>query len=123
MIRLYNKLKVIAEAKYKDIVLSASILSKHTIGTSKLRILLKDYTFLDIYISASGKYSYHWEQRKQRGLIYRHDNAPDFPKIKTYPKHLHNGNEKNVTPSNLSSNPEKAIQEILNYIRETIKNL
>ena len=112
MIKTYEKLKFIAETEHKDIVISTKILSKRTIGSAKLRIFFKDHSFLDIWLSASGKYSYHWEQRAQRGTIYRHDNAPDFPHIKTHPQHLHNGNEKNVKPSYIDTNPAIAIKQV-----------
>lgn len=82
-----------------------------------MRIHFKDKTYLDVWLSPTKKYSYHWEQRAIRGLIYRHDNAPDFPKIETYPKHVHDGNEKNVKPSNISDEPGVAIREMLNYIK------
>ena len=121
MIKVYNKLKNIVETDYKNIIIRSIILREKSVGSSKLRIFLKDHSFLDIWLSSTGKYSYHWEQRAQRGLIYRHDNAPDFPKIKTYPKHLHNGDEKNVRSSNISDDPQKAIRQILDYIKRKLK--
>ena len=109
MIKIYDKLKSIAESEYKDIITSTKIIHKHTVGSAKLRIFFKDQTYLDIWVSPSGKYSYHWEQR---GIIYRHDNAPDFPHISTYPQHLHNGDEKNVQPSHIDNNPLIALKQI-----------
>ena len=98
MIKIYEKLKFIAETEYKDIVISTNILGQRTIGSAKLRIFFKDHSLLDIWLSASRKYSYYWEQRAQRGKIYRHDNDPNFPHIKPHPQHLHNG-KKNIKPS------------------------
>jgi len=120
MIKLYNKLKTIAESEYKDIITSTKILGKRTIGSAKLRIFFKDQTYLDIWLSPSGKYSYHWEQRAQRGIIHRHDNAPDFPHIKTHPQHFHNGNEKNIQPSYIDTNPTIAIKQILTTIKQKL---
>jgi len=120
MINAYNKLKVIAESEYKDIVTSTKILGERTVGSAKLRIFLKDQTYLDVWLSPSGKYSYHWEQRAQRGTIYRHDNAPDFPHIKTYPKHLHDGDEKSIRPSYMDANPTIAIKQILDIIKQKL---
>lgn len=120
MIRLYNKLKAIAESDYKDIITSTEILGNRTIGSAKLRIFFKDQSYLDIWLSPSGKYSYHWEQRAQRGTIYRHDNAPDFPHIKTHPQHLHDGDEKNIQPSYINTNPAIAIKQVLAIIREKL---
>lgn len=121
MIRIYYKLKTIAESKYKEIVTSSIILGKRSVGSAKLRIFFKDQTYLDIWLAQSGKYSYHWEQRAQQGIIYRHDNAPDFPHIKTYPKHLHDGDEKNVKPSFIDNDPATAICQILDIIKQNLK--
>lgn len=123
MIKTYQALKGIAESKYKDITISTEILGKHSLGSAKLRLFFKDQSYLDIWLSPSGKYSYHWEQRAQRGIIYRHDNAPDFPHIKTYPKHLHDGEEKNIQPSHIHTNPLVAIEQILNIIRQKMKEI
>lgn len=117
MVKLYNKLKIIAESEYKDIVASTKIFGKRTIGSAKLRILFKDQTYLDIWLSSSGKYSYHWEQRARRGIIYRHDNAPDFPHLKTHPQHLHDGDEKNIQPSYINTQPAIAIKQVLTIIK------
>jgi len=121
MIELYNRLKTIVESEYKDIVTSTKILGKRTIGSAKLRIFFKDRSYLDIWLSPSGKYSYHWEQRAQRGIIYRHDNAPDFPHIKTYPQHLHDGDEKNIQPSYIDTNPIIAIKQVLTIIKQKLE--
>jgi len=121
MIKLYNKLKTVVESEYKDIVASTKILGKRTIGSAKLRIFFKDQSYLDIWLSSSGKYSYHWEQRAQRGIIYRHDNAPDFPHIKTHPQHLHDGNEKSIHPSDIDTNPALAIKQVLIVIKQKLE--
>ena len=75
----------------------------------------------DIWISEK-KYSYHWQRTD--GRIYRHDNAPHnkHKKIRTYPKHFHNGSENIVTESKISDTPEIAIKEFLEFIRKTINN-
>jgi len=116
----HNAPKRIAETEYKDIVIKTIFVHKRTIGSAKLRILLKNQSFIDIWLSETGKYSYHWEASAQKGLIYRHDNAPDYPNISTHPKHLHDGNEKNVKPSDISDNPQTAIKQVLNHIREQL---
>ncbi|MBI5701144.1 hypothetical protein HZC34_04765 [Candidatus Saganbacteria bacterium] len=120
MLELYNRLKKIAETEYKEIIDHAEFIHKRTIGSAKLRIFIKNHSFLDIWLSESGKYSYHWEDRAQTGKIYRYDNAPDFPKIKTFPKHIHYGDEKTIKQSSLSDNPQEAIREILKFIKDNI---
>lgn len=71
----------------------------------------------------SGKYSYHWEQRLVKGLIYRHDNAPHskWREIKTFPKHFHDGKEDNVKESNILDDPLSAVQYFLTFARGTLK--
>ncbi|MBK5191588.1 MAG: hypothetical protein JJE19_08905, partial [Methanosarcinales archaeon] len=62
-------------------------------------------------------YSYHWEHRAQRGLVHRWDNAPDHPELQTFPKHFHNGSDKNVKESELDEDPGVAIRVVLGSIR------
>lgn len=120
MFGTYRPLENIAQTEFKDIVAKVEYLHKRTVGSTKLRIIFKNSSFLDVWLSETGKYSYHWETRAQTGKIYRHDNAPDFPEIKTFPKHLHDGEEKTVKSSNLSDDPQKAIREILKYIKSAL---
>jgi len=120
LLEAYNRLKEIAETEYKSIVSKIELIHRKTIGSTKLRIIFKNNSFLDIWLSESGKYSYHWEARAQIGKIYRHDNAPDFLEIKTFPKHLHDGDEKSVKPSNLPDDSQKAIREILEHIKSNL---
>ncbi len=120
MIDIYPELIHIAESLYKDIVSSCKIIQKRTIGTAKIRFIIINNTFLDVWVSSTGKYSYHWEQRARCGKIYRHDNAPDHPHIDTFPKHLHDGDEKNIQPSYIDDNPLKAIEQILDTIRKSV---
>jgi hypothetical protein len=83
MFETYLILTEIAQNKYPDIVSDTKIIGRHSHGSSKLRIIFKDNSFLDVFITSTGKYSYHWEQRAQRGLFYRHDNAPDHTEVST----------------------------------------
>lgn len=117
MLKVYQAIEDIAQSEFKDIISKVEYIRKRTIGSAKLRIIFKNNSFLDIWLSETGKYSFHWEARAQTGKIYRHDNAPDFPEIKTFPKHFHDGDEKTVKPSNLPDAPEKAIRETLKHIR------
>jgi len=56
-----------------------------------------------------------------KGTIYRHDNAPHYKEIKTFPKHFHEGREENVKESHLSDNYEKAIRELLTFVKEKLE--
>ncbi len=117
----YKRLEDIALKEFSDITDKTELIGRGSVGSSKLRIRLKDETFIDVWISPSGKYSYHWEQRAKRGLIYRHDNAPDFPELATFPKHFHNGNEKTVEDSRISDEPDEALREFLNFVKKKIE--
>jgi hypothetical protein len=65
----------------------------------------------------STRYSYHWEQRAKRGLIYRQDNAPDHPNVSTFPKHFHNGSENAVEESFIPDDPAIVLRQFLAFVR------
>jgi len=116
ILNLYRKLSEIAE---NYIVVTSSQIVYFTSGTPhKLRIFIADGSLLDIWISVSGKYSYHWERRHLHKGIYRFDNAPHqrWKNTKTFPKHFHSESELNVRESFLSDKPEEAIKEVLDFI-------
>ena len=117
MYTIYGKLKEIAEKEFVDIVNATNFIGGKTSAPNKLRIHFVDNSFLDVWLSEDGDYSYHWEHRAQRGLVHRWDNAPDHPELQTFPKHFHNGSDKNVKESELDEDPEVAIRVILGSIR------
>lgn len=122
---LYRSLLTTAKRDFSDVVVDGSIPTLPTGDPLKLRILIADGSLLDIYLSASGRYSYHWERRLiGLGTIYRHDNAPHdkWRHVTTFPKHFHDGSESNVVESYISSEPEVAIQTVLAYIRAKLLN-
>ncbi|MGC8972267.1 MAG: toxin-antitoxin system TumE family protein [bacterium] len=108
--------------EYNSIVESGEIIYTQSQEPWKLRLYFYDGSFLDVFYSKVGKYSYHWERRFINNSIYRHDNAPhkNWEKVKTFPKHFHNGTEENVIESYISDNPEEAIREFLDFIRNKI---
>ena len=119
--KLLDEIVRIAQDEFGDIVASATFVYRRAGLAEKVRLLLCDDTIADIWINPSGtRYSFHWEQRAKRGLIYRYDNAPDFPQLSTFPKHFHNGSETQIEPSNLSDNPEMAVREFLSFIRKKL---
>lgn len=122
ILSLYRKLAKIADQYL--IVTSSQIICFPSGEPQKLRIFIIDGSLLDIYLSVSGKYSYHWERRHINRGIYRFDNAPHkkWISIISFPKHFHNGNENNVIESHISDHPESAIRDILNFIDVKLKN-
>ena len=115
------QLAQIALNEFGDVVISATPLSRRASVPTKLRLQLRDGSFIDVWFSPDLiRYSLHWEQRAQRGLVYRHDNAPDHPTISTYPKHFHQGDEHTVTDSHISAVPADALREFLAFARRKL---
>ena len=119
MIVNLDELKEIAEIEFEDIVVDVLISDLNA-----MRIILRDGSYLDIWYSLKlpNRYSYHWERGHINGKIYRHDNAPHhkWKKVKTFPKHFHNGIENIVTESYISDNPPRALREVLLFIRQKL---
>lgn len=118
----YKQIEKMVHSEFPDIVTSSEIIHKRSPGSAKLRLQFNDQTYMDIWFSETGKYSYHWEQRAKRGLILRHDNAPDHPEIETFPKHMHVGDEQTVAPSYLPNDPLSAVRAFLESIRQSFKS-
>ena len=116
----YKRIKKGVEAKFSDILISAELIQGVAGRIRKLRLYLIDNTFVDIWYSSDGNYSYHWEQRPVRNSIYRHDNAPHqkWKSISTFPKHCHDGAQLNVTGSFLPDDPDHAVEEFLRLVKE-----
>ena len=116
----YNEFQKIATIEFNDIVKFVQIID------GKLRILLVDKSFIDIWISKliKGRYAFHWERREIDGTIYRHNNIPHkkWENIKTFPNHFHYKSEKNVIESDLSSDLNHALREFLKFVRGTLKS-
>ncbi len=124
-ITTYNELRTIALREFTDVVVDAQVLFTPTGDPLKLRIDIVDGSLLDIFLSTSGRYSYHWERRlSPAGDLYRHDNAPHekWRYVKTFPKHFHAGSESNVQDSHISDIPERALREFLAFIRRKLTN-
>ena len=97
----YKRIKGNVERRFSDILKSSELIQGTAGRIRKLRLYLIDNTFVDIWYSPDGSYSYHWEQRAIRNAIYRHDNAPHerWRNVATFPKHCHDGDQLNVTES------------------------
>lgn len=68
--KIYSCLTEIALSDFADIVEGTTVIE------GKLRILLKDESFIDVWLSAKkkGVYAYHWERKNIDGTIYRYNN-------------------------------------------------
>lgn len=122
ILSLYKKLLDIATADFSTTVESGEIFYSQSNEPWKLRLNICDGSFIDIYYSPKGKYSYHWDRRLSTGKIYRHDNAPHqkWGKLATFPRHFHNGSEEVVVASHIPEDPGLALREFLNFAIEII---
>ncbi|MBS1250959.1 MAG: hypothetical protein MAG431_02558 [Chloroflexi bacterium] len=119
---MYEELAEIAENEFGDLVTGWHLFCRRAAIPLKLRLEIRDGTYLDIWVNSSrDRYAYHWEQRAVRGKIHRHDNAPDHPEIKTFPKHFHDGSEDNVLPSHIPDNPRLALRKFLQFVRRQLE--
>jgi hypothetical protein len=119
---LYKKILDIAVSEFKAVVESGQILYSQSEEPWKLRLFLYDNSFIDIYYSIRGKYSYHWDRRLTSNKIYRHDNAPHekWKSLPTFPKHFHKGSEDIVVSSDINDNPELAVREFLKFAASSL---
>ena len=118
---IYDDLAALALDEFADIVRRVEMIGRRAATPLKLRLYLRDETFLDVWLNPTATdYAYHWEQRAKRGLIYRFDNAPDFPHLPTFPQHFHNGTEDNVEVSQLPADPNEALRVVLRFVRQKL---
>ena len=84
---LFSRIIELVLTEFSDIVVDVQLRFTSSGAVERLRIFLKDESYVDVWLSALGKYSYHWEHRHVRGLIHRHDNAPHnkWRQVKTFP--------------------------------------
>jgi hypothetical protein len=117
---IYRQLAEIAISDFSDIVQETTIIE------GKLRLFVIDGSYIDVWISEKRKgiYAYHWERRAIDGTIFRHNNLPDknAKKLKTFPKHFHDGREEIIKESELSDLPDEALRSFLRFVRERLKS-
>lgn len=120
----YKKQLEMAQEEFGHIVAHGEILSTPAGLPQKLRLEVIDDSIVDIFLSSSGRYSYHWERRPIDGTIYRHDNAPHqrWKHIATFPKHFHNGSEadEDVEASVIGDDPVEALRQFLHFVEATL---
>ena len=114
----FTKFARLAETEFPDIVIST-----HDLG-HKLRVYLKDKSFIDFFYSTKSKitrFAIHWERVHLDGNFYRLDNTPDknWSKVKTYPLHFHDKIYENVTSSPFESKNKTLLsifRQFLNFV-------
>ena len=101
----------IAEVEFSDIALSTQDLGH------KLRVYLKDKTFVDFFYTTklnTQRFSIHWERTHVDELIYRLDNTPDrkWRKVVTFPIHFHNKTYNQVGTAPFSMDQKTSLEII-----------
>jgi hypothetical protein len=121
---MYDELAALARAEFGDLVMEARPIGRRAGAALKLRLFLRDTAFVDVWLSPSlNEYSYHWEQRAKRGLLHRHDNAPDHSDVATHPQHFHNGAEDQIEASDIPTEPRAALRYFLEFIRAQLTTI
>ncbi len=89
------------------------------VGT-RLRLSLKDGSFIDARYPTDDEYSFHWEAKDR---VYRVNTAPHHPGP-THPRHIHLGSEENILPDDITSlnvPPEENLRRVLDWVRRQLR--
>ncbi|MBU4331683.1 hypothetical protein KKD19_02530 [Patescibacteria group bacterium] len=112
-------LQSIAKDQFLDIVVDIIKPSP-----DKLRLILKDKSFIDIRLSQKikNRFDFHWERRHLDKTIYRYDNFPDtrFKRIKTFPCHFHKGKDNQIIESPFRKKFPGAFSDFMEFVRKTM---
>ena len=110
-----DRIRRIAEVEFAAIVVQTD-----TLG-SKLRVLLTDTSYVDVWASRklSGRFGFHWERRHLDGRIYRYDNFPDtdWAGVATFPFHFHDGDQEHVVAAPFAPALEQGFREFTFFVR------
>ena len=91
-----------------------SLVTEVQVGADRVRVILCDGSFVDIWFNARGKYSYHWQ--RESGAVFRFNNAPHYPAMPTHPHHLHAGTEENILASPVRGVTEADARLVMAFI-------
>ena len=111
-------LRRIAEVEFAAIVAQTDVVG------SKLRVLLTDSSYVDVWASRklSGRFGFHWERQHLDGRIFRYDNFPDtnWAGVETFPFHFHNGDQNTVIAAPFASTLEQGFREFMAYVQRVM---
>ena len=65
----FNCIVEVVRSDFSDIAVDVQLRFTTSGAVERLRIFLLDESFVDVWLSRSGKYSYHWEQRHVEDLF------------------------------------------------------
>jgi hypothetical protein len=115
----FDSISRIAEVEFADIVIQTN-----TMG-AKLRILLRDASYVDVWISRklNARFGFHWERRHLDERIYRYDNFPDtdWSSVSTFPFHFHVGDHENVEAAPFAQELETGFREFMVFVQKSIQ--
>lgn len=113
-----EQLRRIAEIEFADIVVQTDFLG------SKLRVLLTDTSYVDVWASRklSNRFGFHWERQHLDGRIYRYDNFPDtnWVGVSTFPFHFHDGDQNTVVAAPFAPTLEQGFREFMAFVQRTM---
>ena len=96
------------------------ILAETHRSESKLRLYLRDGSFVDIWVSEKlpHRFGFHWERTHLDQTVYRYDNFPDafWRGIETFPYHFHNGSQANVELSSFPTEVLPGFRAFMNFV-------
>jgi hypothetical protein len=113
--------KTVAALSSSEIVLELKVIKaiiEPPIQALKARATLKDGYLLQISESVGPnfrQYSYHLQ--KDDAMIKRWDNSPHWNNLKTFPYHVHHGNEAEPRES-----PEVFIEDVLREVKKLLSS-
>lgn len=115
-----SSITAIATTEYAALVRSVEVVAWSRQKARLIRIRIIDGSYLDVRVTNSGDYSYHWEHRMTDGGIHRWDNAPHHSHVSTHPHHLHDGNEATIVESAL---PATSVDDDIRYVLSFISSV
>jgi hypothetical protein len=114
-----SDLRRIAEVEFAGIVKSSILIDY------KLRIILMDNSFIDVFLSEKlpDRFGFHWERMDQSGTIYRYDNVPDkkWKNLSTYPYHFHRDSQDTVEDSPFPQKPIDGFRAFMEFVRGKLR--
>jgi hypothetical protein len=112
-------LKRIAEVEFADIVRTSMRIDY------KMRIILIDNSFIDVFLSERlpNKFGFHWECMDKSGTIYRYDNVPDkkWQNLTSFPCHFHSGSQNSVVDSPFPQTPIDGFRGFMEFVRGKVR--
>jgi hypothetical protein len=113
-----EQIRRIAEIEFSSVVEQTDILG------SKLRVLLTDSSYIDVWTSRTlnKRFGFHWERRHLDERFYRYDNFPDtnWSNVSTFPFHFHDGTQDAVISSPFATEPLQGFREFIAFVEGTI---